>query len=50
MTNLERSVQVLMLALLMYSSIRWPPIAVLAMPIGTSTPSSDSCWAKYLPR
>ena len=45
----DRLWQVLIVALDMYSSMRWPPIAVFAIPIGWLTPSSDNRWAKYQP-
>ena len=43
----DRLVHLLIVALFMYSSIRCPPMAVSASPIGTSTPNSDSRCPKY---
>eukprot|EP01043_Picozoa_sp_COSAG02_P047064 COSAG02_NODE_4471_length_5328_cov_3.132721_6_plen_99_part_00 len=37
-------------SLFINSSIRWPPIAVSAIPIGVFTPRSTSSWAKYQQR
>ena len=42
-----RLLQSCWLELVMYSSMRWPPMAVSMIPMGKSTPPSDSASAVY---